>query len=57
MRGDTKSSSVPVIFISSASDNMNIIMAMNMGGDDFVAKPSDHERAHCQGAGSSPPDV
>ena len=34
-------SSVPVIFISSASDNMNIIMAMNMGGDDFVAKPFD----------------
>lgn len=36
-----KISSVPVIFISSASDNMNIIMAMNMGGDDFVAKPFD----------------
>ena len=36
-----KVSSVPVIFISSASDNMNIIMAMNMGGDDFVAKPFD----------------
>ena len=34
-----KISSVPVIFISSAADNMNIIMAMNMGGDDFVAKP------------------
>ena len=32
-------SNVPVIFISSASDNMNIVMAMNMGGDDFVAKP------------------
>ena len=36
-----KISSVPVIFISSAADNMNIIMAMNMGGDDFVAKPFD----------------
>lgn len=34
-------SSVPVIFISSASDNMNIIMAVNMGGDDFIAKPFD----------------
>jgi len=34
-------SSVPVIFLSSASDNMNIIMAMNMGGDDFIAKPFD----------------
>ncbi|HJA12937.1 MAG TPA: response regulator transcription factor [Candidatus Mediterraneibacter merdipullorum] len=36
-----KISDVPVIFISSASDNMNIIMAVNMGGDDFVAKPFD----------------
>ncbi len=36
-------SSVPVIFISSAADNMNIIMAMNMGGDDFIAKPFDPE--------------
>ena len=34
-------SKVPVIFISSASDNMNIIMAVNMGGDDFIAKPFD----------------
>mgnify|MGYP005899987791 CR=1 FL=1 len=31
----------PIIFISSAADNMNIVMAMNMGGDDFVAKPFD----------------
>ncbi len=36
-----KISKVPVIFISSASDNMNIVMAVNMGGDDFVAKPFD----------------
>ena len=36
-----KISNVPVIFISSAADNMNIIMAMNMGGDDFIAKPFD----------------
>lgn len=36
-----KQSNVPVIFISSASDNMNIVMAMNMGGDDFIAKPID----------------
>lgn len=36
-----KVSKVPIIFISSASDNMNIIMAMNMGADDFVAKPFD----------------
>ena len=36
-----KHSNVPILFISSASDNMNIIMAMNMGGDDFIAKPFD----------------
>lgn len=36
-----KISMVPIIFISSASDNMNIVMAMNMGGDDFIAKPFD----------------
>lgn len=36
-----KISKVPIIFISSASDNMNIVMAVNMGGDDFVAKPFD----------------
>ena len=36
-----KISRVPVIFISSASDNMNIVMAMQMGGDDFIAKPFD----------------
>lgn len=34
-------SKVPVIFISSASENMNIVMAVNMGGDDFIAKPFD----------------
>ncbi len=34
-------SNVPVVFISSASDNMNIVMAMNMGADDFIAKPFD----------------
>ena len=36
-------SKVPVIFVSSASDNMNIVMAMNMGGDDFIPKPFDLE--------------
>ena len=36
-----KISDVPVIFISSASDNMNIVMAMNMGGDDFIPEPVD----------------
>ena len=34
-------SRVPVIFISSAADNLNIVMAVNMGGDDFIAKPFD----------------
>ena len=36
-------SKVPIIFLSSASDNMNIVMAMNMGGDDFITKPFDLE--------------
>ena len=36
-----KTSSVPIIFISSATDNMNIVMAINMGADDFIAKPFD----------------
>ncbi len=36
-----KLSQTPIIFLSSASDNMNIVMAMNMGGDDFIAKPFD----------------
>lgn len=36
-----KVSKVPIIFISSASDNMNIVMAVNMGADDFIAKPFD----------------
>lgn len=34
-------SQVPVIFISSAADNMNIVMAMSRGADDFIAKPFD----------------
>lgn len=36
-----RQSRVPIIFISSAADNMNIVMAMNMGADDFIAKPFD----------------
>ena len=38
-----KLSQVPIVFLSSASDNMNVVMAMNMGGDDFIAKPFDLE--------------
>lgn len=36
-----KVSQVPICFLSSASDNMNIIMAVNLGGDDFICKPFD----------------
>lgn len=36
-----KVSEAPVIFLSSAGDNMNIVMAMNMGGDEFIEKPFD----------------
>lgn len=34
-----KTSQVPIIFISSATDEMNAVMAMNMGADDFISKP------------------
>lgn len=34
-------SKVPILFLSSYADNMNIVMAINMGGDDFLAKPFD----------------
>ena len=34
-----KISNVPIVFLSSTSDNMNIVMAVNMGGDDFISKP------------------
>lgn len=34
-------SRVPIVFLSSASDNMNIVMAMNLGADDFICKPFD----------------
>jgi DNA-binding response OmpR family regulator len=36
-----RTSAVPIIFISSATDNMNIVMAMNMGADDYIPKPFD----------------
>lgn len=36
-----RTSNAPIIFLSSASDNMNIVLAMNMGGDDFIPKPFD----------------
>ena len=30
---------VPIIFISSRNDDMDIIMSVNMGGDDYITKP------------------
>ena len=38
-----KISQVPVIFLSSTADNMNMVMAMSRGADDFIAKPFDLE--------------
>lgn len=34
-------SKLPIVFISGAGDNLNIVMAMNMGADDFICKPFD----------------
>ncbi len=36
-------SKVPIIFLSSSADNMNVLMAINMGADDFIAKPFDFQ--------------
>ena len=36
-----KISNVPIVFLSSASDNMNIVTAIGLGGDDFISKPVD----------------
>ena len=38
-----KVSKAPLLFLSSAADNMNVVMAVSMGGDDFVPKPFDLE--------------
>lgn len=38
-----KLSKVPILFLSSAADNMNIVMAINLGADDYIAKPFDLE--------------
>ncbi len=38
-----KESRVPILFVSSALESMNIVMAVNMGGDDYVTKPFDLE--------------
>lgn len=36
-----KLSKAPVVFISSAADNMNLVTALHQGADDFIAKPFD----------------
>lgn len=36
-----KISKVPILFLSSAADNMNMVMALSRGADDFMAKPFD----------------
>ena len=38
-----KISQVPILFLSSAADNMNMVIAMSRGADDFIAKPFDME--------------
>jgi two-component system response regulator protein BraR/BceR len=43
-----KLSKVPVMFISSASDNFNIMLAIEKGGDDFIAKPFDINIMHAK---------
>lgn len=36
-----KTSNVPIIFISSKAENMDVVMAVQMGGDDYITKPFD----------------
>lgn len=36
-----KHSDVPIVFLSSKDDNMDIIMAIQMGADDYIIKPFD----------------
>ncbi len=44
-----KVSKVPIMFLSSRDQAMDIVMAINMGGDDFVTKPFDQNVLLCQG--------
>ncbi|WP_159882309.1 response regulator transcription factor [Paenibacillus puerhi] len=34
-------SKVPIVFVTSRDSNMDIVMAMNSGGDDYIQKPFD----------------
>ncbi len=52
-----KISKVPILFLSSASDNLNIIMAVNLGGDDFPGQALRPECAPGQGSGSAAPGL
>lgn len=38
-----QTSKVPILFVSSALENLNIIMAVQMGADDYVTKPFEIE--------------
>ena len=52
-----KISSVPILFLSSMNDNMNIVMAMNMGGDEFIEKPFCSKCTNSQGTGITTPSL
>lgn len=43
-----KTSKVPVVFVSSAGDNLNIVTAMTLGADDFIQKPFDLTVLHAK---------
>ncbi len=34
-----RGSKVPIVFLSSRADTADVVMAVNMGGDDYIAKP------------------
>ena len=34
-----RTSKVPIVFLSSCADTADVVMAVNMGGDDYIAKP------------------
>ena len=41
-----RSSKVPIVFLSSRTDTADVVMAVNMGGDDYIAKPVDPEKLY-----------
>ncbi len=38
-----RQSRVPIVFLSSRADTADVVMAVSMGGDDYIAKPVDTE--------------